>query len=75
MVLSAANYRTLFVPCANAFLTLEDETEVTYFVSEFYAPAAERGVRWKDPAFGVQWPVAQLAVISEKDRSWPNFKG
>jgi dTDP-4-dehydrorhamnose 3,5-epimerase len=72
--LSAANYRMLLVPkgCANAFLTLEDETEVTYLVSEFYTPAAERGVRWDDPAFSIKWP-AKPAVISDKDRNWPDF--
>jgi dTDP-4-dehydrorhamnose 3,5-epimerase len=72
--LSAANYRMLLVPkgCANAFLTLTDETEITYLVSEFYAPASERGVRWNDRAFGIRWP-AEPAVISEKDSSWPNF--
>ena len=74
--LSAANYRMLLVPkgCANAFLTLADETEVTYFVSEFYTPGAERGLRWNDPAFGISWP-ADPAVISDKDRSWPDFAG
>jgi len=72
--LSAANYRTLLVPkgCANAFLTLQDDTEVTYLVSEFYTPTAERGVRWDDPAFGIAWP-AEPAVISDKDRNWPDY--
>jgi len=72
--LSAENYRMLLVPkgCANAFLTLADETEVTYLVSEFYTPTAERGVRWNDPAFRIKWPV-EPAVISEKDRGWPDF--
>jgi dTDP-4-dehydrorhamnose 3,5-epimerase len=72
--LSATSYRMLFVPkgCANAFLTLSDETEVTYLVSAFYTPGAERGVRWDDPAFGVKWP-AKPVVISEKDRNWPDF--
>ena len=72
--LSAANYRMLLVPkgCANAFLTLADETEVTYFTSEFYTPTAERGVCWNDPAFGVRWP-AEPAIISDKDRCWPSF--
>jgi dTDP-4-dehydrorhamnose 3,5-epimerase len=76
VVLSAENYRSLLVPkgCANAFLTLQDETEVTYLVSEFYTPEAERGVRWNDPAFGIEWPVHKPAVISEKDSSWPDFK-
>jgi dTDP-4-dehydrorhamnose 3,5-epimerase len=72
--LNAANYCMLLVPkgCANAFLTLQDDTEVTYLVSEFYTPAAERGVRWNDPAFGINWP-AEPAIISDKDRSWPDF--
>jgi len=74
--LSAANYRALLVPrgCANAFLTLADDTEVTYLVSEFYTPAAERGLRWNDPAFGIRWPTDPV-VISDKDRSWPDFVG
>jgi dTDP-4-dehydrorhamnose 3,5-epimerase len=77
VTLSGTNHRMLLVPkgCANAFLTMEDETEVTYLVSEFYAPAAERGVRWNDPAFAIRWPVAEPAVISDKDRSWPDYKG
>jgi dTDP-4-dehydrorhamnose 3,5-epimerase len=74
--LSAENYRMLHVPkgCANAILTLADDTELTYLVSEFYTPAAERGLRWNDPAFGIRWP-AEPAVISDKDRSWPDFVG
>ena len=75
ITLSAANYQSILVPkgCANAFLTLEDKCEVTYLVSEFYAPAFERGLRWNDPALGIEWPVAEPAVISDKDRSWPDF--
>jgi dTDP-4-dehydrorhamnose 3,5-epimerase len=77
VTLSGENHRMLQVPkgCANAFLTLEDGTEVTYLVSQFYAPAAERGVRWNDPMFAIRWPVAEPAVISDKDRSWPDYKG
>jgi dTDP-4-dehydrorhamnose 3,5-epimerase len=69
------DYRSLLIPkgCANAFLTLEDDTEATYLVSEFYEPAAERGLRWNDPSFNIRWP-AEPAVISDKDRSWPDFK-
>lgn len=58
--------------CANAFLTLADETEATYLVSEFYTPEAERGLRWDDPALGIRWP-APPAVISDKDSKWPDF--
>jgi dTDP-4-dehydrorhamnose 3,5-epimerase len=74
--LSAASYRMLLVPkgCANAFLTLVDDTELTYLVSEFYTPEAERGVRWNDSAFSVNWP-AEPAVISDKDRNWADFVG
>src|SRR5215204_5269923 len=54
--LSAANYRMLLVPrgCANAFMTLADDTEINYLVSQFYVPVAERGVRWNDPAFDIR---------------------
>jgi dTDP-4-dehydrorhamnose 3,5-epimerase len=77
VALTGSNGCALLVPkgCANAFLTLEDETEVTYLVSEFYAPDTERGVRWNDPVFKVEWPVVTPAVISEKDRNWPDFTG
>lgn len=72
--MSAGDQLMLMVPkgCANAFLTLADDTEVTYLVSEFYAPVAERGVRWNDPAFNVPWPAVP-SVISGKDMSWPDF--
>jgi dTDP-4-dehydrorhamnose 3,5-epimerase len=68
--------RMLYVPegVAHGYLTLEDATETLYLISEPYAPAAARGVRWNDPAFGIEWP-AEPAVISERDRSWPDFSG
>jgi dTDP-4-dehydrorhamnose 3,5-epimerase len=74
--LTQPNYRMLYVPegFAHGFITLEADTEVTYQVSQFYTPAAERGVRWDDPAFGIRWPVA-VQVISDKDRSWPDYTG
>lgn len=70
--LSAANRRSFYVPpyFAHAYLTLEDETEVMYQVSGSYAPAAERGLRWNDPALGIDWPVP-VTTISDKDASWP----
>lgn len=75
--LSAENHRSLLIPkgCANAFLTMEDETEATYLVSQYYTPEAERGVRWNDPAFAIEWPISDPAVISDKDRNWPNYTG
>lgn len=72
--LTAENRRALYIPegCAHGFLTLEDNTEVFYQMSEFYHPEAARGVRWNDPAFGIVWP-AEVTVISERDRSYPDF--
>jgi dTDP-4-dehydrorhamnose 3,5-epimerase len=65
----------LYVPegFAHGFQTLQDESEVTYLVSQFYTPESERGVRYDDPAFAVEWPETGRRIISEKDRSWPNF--
>lgn len=73
--LTAKNRRMLYVPegCAHGFLTLEDETEVFYQMSEFYYPESARGVRWDDPAFQVRWPRA-VEAISERDRTYPDFK-
>jgi len=70
--LSADNYRMLYAPenCAHGYITLEDRTEVTYLVSQFYRREVEQGVRYDDPAFGVIWPI-EVRVISQKDRSWP----
>jgi len=70
--LTAANARALYVPgmFAHAYLTLEDDSSVIYQVGEYYTPGQERGLRYDDPALGIEWPV-EIAVISEKDRSWP----
>ncbi len=70
--LSAENRRALYVPpyFAHGYQTLEDNTEVTYQVSGGYAPAAERGLRYNDPALGLEWPL-DVTVISAKDSSWP----
>ena len=70
--LSADDGRGLFVPegCAHGFQTLEDNTELLYLISEFYEPSLQRGVRWDDPAIGIEWPSAAERVISERDRSF-----
>jgi dTDP-4-dehydrorhamnose 3,5-epimerase len=74
MVLSAENHRTLYMPeqFAHGFLTLTDHSEVSYHMSEFYAPSSARGFRWDDPTFRIEWPEL-LTVISDKDRTWPIF--
>ena len=73
--LTADGYRMLYVPerFGQGFQTLEDDTELTYQVSESYAPESERGIRYDDPAFGIGWPLA-VDVISEKDKSWPDYR-
>ena len=72
--LTADNYKMLYVPegFAHSFQTLMDNTEVTYQVSAFYNPASEGGLRWNDPAFGIKWPT-KVEIISDKDRTWPDF--
>ena len=62
----------VYVPegCAHGYLTLENDTEVMYQVSEFYSPGAEGGLRWDDPRLAIAWPAEPL-VISNKDMSWP----
>jgi dTDP-4-dehydrorhamnose 3,5-epimerase len=73
-LLGADNHHALFIPpgLAHGFLTMADGTEVLYQMDTFYAPEAERGARWDDPTFGIDWPAAP-AVISERDRSFADF--
>ena len=59
--------------CAHGFLTLDDDVEILYLLSDHYAPELARGVRWDDPAFGIEWPWGPT-VISERDATWPNWK-
>jgi len=75
ITLSAANREMVYIPegFGHGFITLEDDTEVFYQMSEFYKPEAARGVRWDDPAFQVAWP-AKPVVISERDRTYPDFR-
>lgn len=72
--LSAENRLMMYVPrgFAHAILTLEPDTEAIYLVSSFYLPQEERGVRWNDPKFGVQWPIPPVE-LSPKDAAWPDF--
>jgi dTDP-4-dehydrorhamnose 3,5-epimerase len=74
--LNDENKRQLLVPkgFAHGFQTLSDHVEVTYLVSSRYNGAAEGGVRWNDPAFGITWPLAPTEM-SDKDKQWADFAG
>jgi dTDP-4-dehydrorhamnose 3,5-epimerase len=72
--LSAENRRMMYVPkgFAHGFITLSPDAEALYFVDAFYAPDHERGIRYNDPAFNIDWP-REPAVISEKDQTHRDF--
>jgi dTDP-4-dehydrorhamnose 3,5-epimerase len=67
--------RAVFVPrgCAHGFITLKDETVVTYLIDGKHEPGAAAVVRWNDAAFGIEWPVAEL-FMSDRDRDAPDFR-
>jgi dTDP-4-dehydrorhamnose 3,5-epimerase len=74
--LSAENARALLIPegVAHGFLTLEPDTDVLYQISPMFEPGHEAGVRWDDPAFGIDWP-ARPQVISARDAGYPDYTG
>lgn len=74
--LTQDNHCALYVPkgFAHGFQTLTMDVEVSYLVSTPFAPQAEAGLRWDDPAFAISWPLA-ASVLSDKDRQWPDFVG
>lgn len=71
VVLTAENGRGLYIPkrFAHGFMTLVDDTEVTYLIGEPHTPNAEGGLRYDDPRIGVTWPLP-VSVISERDTRW-----
>lgn len=73
--LRAGEPNAVYIPegLAHGFQTLEDDTEVLYAISTPHEPSAARGVRWDDPAFAIEWPEAEERVISDRDRTWPDF--
>lgn len=75
ITLTSEEHNMVYVPegCAHGFLTLADQTEVFYQMSEFYNADSAMGVRWDDPAFQIVWP-ARVELISERDRTYPNFE-
>ena len=70
--LTPENRKMMYVPegMATGYMTLEDETEVNYHTSQFFAPESAFGVRFDDPAFGIEWPL-EATVVSDQDRGWP----
>ena len=72
--LTAENRTMMYVPrgFAHGLVTLQDDTEALYLVSAFYSTKRERGLRFNDPAIGIQWPM-KISETSEKDRSWPDL--
>jgi dTDP-4-dehydrorhamnose 3,5-epimerase len=74
--LDAERRNMIYIPqgFAHGYMTLVDDTEVFYQVSAYYAPEAEKGIRWDDPQFRIDWPRGNGLIISEKDVAWPNFE-
>lgn len=72
--LSAANHRMLYIPkgCAHGYQALVDDTEVDYLISQYYVAQSATGVRYNDPAFAIEWPLA-VTCISGADAAWPDF--
>ena len=74
--LTEENRNRLYIPkgFAHGFQTLTDDVELAYLISAFYEPSASTGVRYNDPAFGIEWPLP-VTVMSDKDKVWPDFQG
>jgi dTDP-4-dehydrorhamnose 3,5-epimerase len=72
--LTAEERNLVFVPagCAHGYQALEDDAEVSYQVSHAYTPGSERGIRWNDPALGIEWPITDGVIVSAKDAAWPD---
>lgn len=72
--LSAANGRAVLIPpgIAHGFITLEDDSDVLYQIAPMFEPGHDRGVRWNDPAFAIDWPIPPK-VISDRDRDYPDY--
>jgi dTDP-4-dehydrorhamnose 3,5-epimerase len=73
--LDEQNGTALYVPegCAHGLQTLVDDSDVLYLISHPYSPESAAGVRWDDPAFGIEWPDTHERTIGAKDRTWPDY--
>jgi dTDP-4-dehydrorhamnose 3,5-epimerase len=74
--LTAEERNLVFVPagCAHGYQALEDDSEVSYQVSHAYVPGSEKGIRWNDPAIGIDWPITDDVIVSAKDSAWPDVE-
>jgi dTDP-4-dehydrorhamnose 3,5-epimerase len=74
-VLSSDNKKQIFVPIgfAHGFCVTSETAEVIYACTDYYHPAAEKGIIWNDPDLNIPWPV-QSPLLSDKDRNYPRFK-
>ncbi|MGO4448761.1 dTDP-4-dehydrorhamnose 3,5-epimerase [Phyllobacterium sp. TAF24] len=75
---SAAKWNQILVPkgFAHGFVTLEENTEVIYKVTDYYSPQHDRGIRFDDPSIGIEWPLdASMLQLSDKDRKAPLLDG
>lgn len=74
IMLCEDKYRSIYIPkgCAHGFQTTADNTEMIYHASKSFDEAAERGIRWNDPAFNIDWPLP-ISHISSKDNNYPNW--
>lgn len=72
--LTSKNYKMIYAPegFALGFQTLEDNTELIYQMSQFYTPEFERGIRWNDPLFNIDWPLP-VSIMSKRDLAFPDF--
>jgi dTDP-4-dehydrorhamnose 3,5-epimerase len=72
--LSADNRKAVYIPkgCAHGFLTLADDSEVFYQISEPFQPQSAAGLRWNDPSFAIAWP-AEVRIIADRDRAYPDY--
>jgi len=73
--LTAENRRMFYIPkgFAHGYITLTDETEILYQMSEYYHPESAAGLRWNDPAIQLNWPAA-VTCINERDRTYPDVR-
>lgn len=73
--LDSESRSSIMIPagCANAFMTLQNNTVIHYYMSDYYNPDTYSGFRYNDPFFSVEWPHQPL-IVSEKDTSFPYFR-